>query len=419
MTSLAPPPMHTPISIALIGAGGIGAYHLECLEKLEREGLMRLVAIADPTADRFPEVRDRLRARGVVWHANYLDMLGATDELDAAVIATPVPFHLEMTLACLERGLFVNLEKPPVPLIQQLEELIHADRDHRVNVGFQMIASRGIQELKTLIAGGRLGTVRSIRAGGCWPRRDSYYQRASWAGRMTLNGQPVFDGPATNALAHVVHNIMFLAGADRDGFSLPVEVEGELYRARPIESYDVAAIRGRFASGIEFSFAASHATEANFPFVLEARGDDGWARLSEDGARLQTSLDGDLECPETTQELIAKNYREFIRVLQGERPGFQTALSDTRGYVKSTNAMLLSSGGIHDIEPAAIREYGEGKDRGFDVSGLYEAIKEHFSDGCSLRDAGCTWATAKSKAIDLAGLESISLDVGQATPRPQ
>src|ERR1043166_356919 len=119
--------MKNPVRFGLIGVGGIGAYHLSSIETYESEGAPRLVAVADPTIDRFPEVKAKLDARGVRRHMNYADMLREEKELDAVTIATPIPFHLEMARASLERGLFVNLEKPPVPLIQQLDELIQLD----------------------------------------------------------------------------------------------------------------------------------------------------------------------------------------------------------------------------------------------------------------------------------------------------
>src|ERR1043166_2723349 len=111
--------MKTPVRFGLIGVGGIGAYHLASIEANERAGEAQLVAVADPTIDRFPEVKAKLGERGVRRHANYADMLREEKELDAVTIATPIPFHLEMARASLECGLFVNLEKPPVPLIQQ------------------------------------------------------------------------------------------------------------------------------------------------------------------------------------------------------------------------------------------------------------------------------------------------------------
>lgn len=408
--------MKSPVRFGLIGVGGIGAYHLSNIEEFERAGRAKLIAVADPMVERFPEVKARLDARGVRWHSDYRDLLRDETELDAVTIATPIPFHLEMARACIERGLLVNLEKPPVPLIQQLESLIEADREKRVAVGFQMITAESVQRAKKLIAENKLGKIEHIRACGCWPRLDGYYNRASWSGKMTLRGEPVFDGPATNALAHVIHNIMFLASPQPDGFTEPTEIEGELYRARPtIESYDVACLRGKFASGISFSTAFTHATEESLPFKIEVHGSEGWARISEDAARFESSLGDALDCPESTMELLKKCYAEFIEFAQGERPRISTQLRDTRGYVLATNGALLSSGGIREISPEHFRTYQRDGDSGFAVNGLRAATEASFQTGKLFSELDLPWAkppqtvaTNDLKAIDFASLSKKS-----------
>lgn len=391
-----------PVKIGLIGAGGVGAYHLRSISLHEKAGKARLVAVADPTVDRLGEEKAGLEARGVRWHLDYREMLAKEPDLDAVIIATPIPLHLEMTLACLERSLFVHLEKPPVPLIQQFEQLTDADTGKKVSIGFQMIEARTTRELKRLISGGTLGTILSIRAGACWPRLDGYYERAPWAGKMSQGGKPVFDGPATNALAHVIHTTMHLAGETPEGFAVPEEVMGELYRARDLQGYDTAALKGRFASGVEFSFAATHATESNLPFLIEVKGTEGRARLSEDGAVLESSTGVQLKHPESTQELLDVNHANFLAVIRGEASRFTTCLEDTRGYVAATNAMLASSGGIHGIAPSAVKRYrGENGDEGFEVPGLEDAVRESISTGRLFSEQGLSWAKASPIPVTL------------------
>jgi predicted dehydrogenase len=390
-----------PVRFCLIGAGGIGAYHRAAIEKNTEAGRAVLAAVADPWADRLAEQKAQLEGRGIRWYLDYRDLLRREDGLDAAVIATPIPFHLDMALSCIERGLYIHLEKPPVPLIEQLETLIAADTRQMVSVGFQMIGARTTQLLKSLIVDGKLGELREIRVAGCWPRLDNYYSRASWAGRMELEGAPVFDGPATNAFAHLVHNVMYFAGAGRDEFATPVEVEGELYRARPIESYDTACMRGRFASGVVFSIAVTHATEEALPFKMEVRGTTGWARLSQDGAKLESSVGEACDCPQGTQELLDINHSNFLDVLEGKEARFSTRLADTRGYVSATNAMLTSSGGIHGIPPEYCRQYVKEGAGGYDVQNLREAVEETFASGRLFHEQGWPWAAAEPAVVQI------------------
>ena len=415
--------MTNPIRFGLIGCGGIGAYHRAAIEAHEAAGTARLVAVADPWAERLATQKTELESRGVRWHLDYRDMLRTETDLDAAVIATPIPFHYDMALACIERGLTVHLEKPPVPAMPQFESLVAWDAKQSVSVGFQMIGAHSTQLLKQLIADGKLGQLKTIRAGGCWPRLDNYYSRAIWAGKMELDGAPVFDGPATNAFAHLIHNIMYFAGAGRDEFAAPVEVEGEVYRARPIESYDTACMRGRFASGIEFAVAVTHATETPLPFLIEARGTEGWARLSQDGAVLESSVGVSCEHPQGTQELLNINYDNFIgvaqarrdRVLTGGPDRFLTRLADTRGYVSATNAMLHSSGGIHDIDASAVRQYVQDGSGGYDVLNLWSAVEETLASGRLFHEQDLPWAKAKPEAVPLP-LSSATPQVERSKP---
>ncbi len=390
---------------ALFGIGGIGAYHLAAIERQEKAGRAQLVAVADPTADRLPAQKAALESRGVRWHMDYRDLLREESQLDAVVIATPIPFHFEMAQACLERGVFVNLEKPPVPLLAQLRTLIAHDGSERVSVGFQMIGSRCVQALKDLICAGKIGEVREIFAGGCWPRLGNYYSRARWAGKMALDGRPILDGPATNALAHLIHDIMFLAAEGREDFAVPVEVAGELYRARPIESYDIACMRGRFSSGTKFSLAVTHATQQALPFQMEIRASNGWARLSNDGALLETSCGIEMSEPETTQQLLHHDYDHLLDVIEGRSERFRTRLRDTEGFVSATNGMFVSSGGIHEIDPAAIRCYAGEEGEGFDVAHLHEAVLETLRSGKLFSEQGFAWAVAAPKNVALDPVE--------------
>jgi predicted dehydrogenase len=389
------------IRFGLIGAGGIGAFHRRTIEALEAAGRARLIAIADPTDARLTSENAAVESRGVRWHLDYRDMLRDESELDAVVIATPIPFHQTMAAACIERGVFVHLEKPPVPMVGQLEELIALDSKFRVNVGFQLICARCTQEVKRLIVEGALGAISAIRVAACWPRTDSYYNRAIWAGRMRLGSSPVFDGPATNALSHLIHTIMYFAADGRDEFAVPVEVTGELYRARGIESYDTACLRGVFASGLRFACAVTHAAEEFFPFAIEVHGTKGWARLSDDGASLETSLGTSLRHAETTPQLFEANYENFTEVIAGRAARFSTRLADTRGYVATTNAMFLASGGIRDISERWVRRYERNGDGGFDVAGLRAAVEESLRTGKLFSEQGLPWAQAATRRVCL------------------
>ncbi len=344
---------------ALIGLGGFGQQHFRTLRSLEKAGRIRLSAICDPNARGVPDVQDELRSLNVRIYDDWEQILSREPDLTAVTIAAPIPLHYRMAKACLDSGLFVYLEKPPVPLLEQLDELIAADAHQRVAVGFQMIQSPWSRQIKNWIIDGVLGELSEIRAGACWPRSDTYYNRAKWAGRMVLDGEPVFDGPATNGLSHLIHNIMFFAGGSFETFGTPLEVQGELYRARPIESYDTAFLRGGFESGVRFSAALTHASGKLLDFEIHVIGSKGWARVSQGGKMLESHL-GPTLCTADTGIEVENTYCEFFDYISGKKRRPATLLRDTRGYSLATNAALLSSGGIHSIPPSHFSQVEDG-----------------------------------------------------------
>jgi predicted dehydrogenase len=388
--------MKFPYALGLIGANGVGIAHRQAIDLLQKQGRAFLKAVADPTLKKHPELRDELLSKNVNVYPDYETMLNAEPDLSAVTIATPTPFHAEMTRRCLKQGVKVYLEKPPVPLIQQLDELIAMDVLGSVYVGFQMINSAWATQLKQWIVEGRFGEIKTIRAGACWPRTDSYYNRAFWAGKMTSQNTPIFDGPATNALAHLIQSIMFLADSSESGYAEPIAVQGELYRARRIESYDTACARGWFRSGIVFEIAVTHATQNEWPFHIHINGSNGWATVSGDGRLLESSWRRKLD-DENTVELMKRSYELFLDYIEGHRTKVITSLNDTRGYVLTTNGMLLSSNGIRDIENQWIRSYRNTQnDSGYDVTSLRDAIQETVQTGKLFSEQSLPWSQNSS-----------------------
>jgi predicted dehydrogenase len=407
--------MTRSLRYALIGTTGIGGYHLAALREMAAEGLVKLAAVVDPALAHLSDLRSAISLEGTRIYFDYREMLRSESALDVVVIAVPIPLHLEMTLACLEHGVFIYLEKPPVPLIQQLDTMIAADTRGRIGVGFQMINANWVQKVKQSLIQGKLGRLVSIRIGSCWPRLDHYYERNTSAGKMSVRGEAVFDGPATNALAHLIHNVMYFAGAEEDEFDVPVEITGELYRARPIESYDIACLRGKFRSGVSFSAALTHATELPFPYRVEVQGTEGWARVSRDGDVLESSFTKPVDCRETTQTLVDKTHRQFLDFVRGKAVRFASSLIDTRGYLLATNGMLLSSGGIHAIDESYVRRYKREEEIGYDVEGLREAVKSSVQTGKLFSEMGLAWAV-KTSPVSVENLKTLSLCTQTAFP---
>jgi predicted dehydrogenase len=403
--------MSKTIRIGLIGVGGFGRVHLESIDVMASEGLACLSAVADPSMS-VVSAKQPFEMRGVATYSDYRCLLSSGD-IDLVVISTPIPLHEEMARAAIAAGLQVYLEKPPVPTIQQLRELIALDHDMRVAVGFQMIHNPALLALKRAMLEGRLGTIQSIRAGACWPRDTRYYTRSSWAGRMVLgDGTPVFDGPATNALAHLMHNLLFLGADSEEGFAMPESVEGGFFRARPIESYDAALITGMLPRQVKFSMAVAHCCREILPWELHVEGSAGKAILSADGAEFWSSVDIPLSVNrgEVNADRLAL-YRNLLLWVAGEIPRPSTFLTDCLPYSATTCAALLSSCGVRDVPAHLVETFGKDDGLIFNVHGLHDAVRAML-DGRNLPESvdwfvcGTSVSPASLRHLDLQKLNT-------------
>jgi predicted dehydrogenase len=111
------------------------------------------------------ELRTRLGARYPVARttALYQDLLD-DPELEAIVIATPVPTHYELAKQALEAGKHVFVEKPPAMRAAEMDELVAlaAAQDRVLMPGHLLLYHPGVLKLKELIDSGELGEVLCV-----------------------------------------------------------------------------------------------------------------------------------------------------------------------------------------------------------------------------------------------------------------
>jgi predicted dehydrogenase len=122
------------LRVGVVGGGLVAqAMHLHHLAHLSRR--FELVAVVDPSAT----VREGLQRRyGLeATFASHEQLLDGT-KLDALVICSPAQTHAEVTLAALERGLHVFVEKPMCITLADADRIVEArDRAGKVvQVGY-------------------------------------------------------------------------------------------------------------------------------------------------------------------------------------------------------------------------------------------------------------------------------------------
>ena len=91
------------------------------------------------------------------------DVLGDPD-VDAVVVATPVPTHYALAKQALEAGKHVFVEKPPAMRGDEMEELaaLAEQRDLTCMPGHLLLYHPAVRKLKELVDGGELGDVLCV-----------------------------------------------------------------------------------------------------------------------------------------------------------------------------------------------------------------------------------------------------------------
>ena len=103
-----------PTRTVVIGCGRMARGHMR--ELLFHRETTQIVAVCEPSPAAYAEVVAQYRAAGLEPPPNERDLdkllVDFAGQLDAALIVTPHAYHYAQTVACLEAGLDVLLEKP-------------------------------------------------------------------------------------------------------------------------------------------------------------------------------------------------------------------------------------------------------------------------------------------------------------------
>ena len=103
------PAVHRKLNVGVVGIGRMGQSHaLNILYKVPRANL--LCACSPKDAD-IVWADEHLVPHGVQVYRTFEDMID-TPQLEAVIIASATPLHMEHTIAALDRGIHVLCEKP-------------------------------------------------------------------------------------------------------------------------------------------------------------------------------------------------------------------------------------------------------------------------------------------------------------------
>lgn len=145
------------LNIAIIGAGRIGAVHAATVAA--HPGA-RLVLIADPLADNAARVA---ALHGVRSTTDTSEAFAATD-VDAVIIGSPTPTHVDHIVSAVQSGKAVLCEKPVDLSIARVDECLAAiaGNDTAVMIGFNRRFDPTFAEVHSRIRDGEIGTLEQL-----------------------------------------------------------------------------------------------------------------------------------------------------------------------------------------------------------------------------------------------------------------
>jgi predicted dehydrogenase len=214
----------SPVRIGVAGLGywgpnlarnfaGIDGCELAWVCDASPEALARMVA-------RFPGVRP----------ASEVSQMLADPDLDAVVLATPVPTHAELAVEVLQAGKHCFVEKPMAQSVADAQRVVQAARANSgiLMVGHLLEYHPGVRKLKELADTGELG-------------EEIYY---IYGNRLNLGKLRADENALWSLGAHDVSVVLHLAGAEPE----EAVAHGQSYVREGVE--DVVFCFLRFASGL-------------------------------------------------------------------------------------------------------------------------------------------------------------------------
>jgi myo-inositol 2-dehydrogenase/D-chiro-inositol 1-dehydrogenase len=147
------------VRIGVVGAGAMGAAHVETLARWVPGA--RVSAVYDADETRAKEVASGVGAEV----AASGEALIADAGVDAVLIAAPDPLHEQLALACLEAGRPTLCEKPLATSVEGSRRIVEAEAAsgrRLIQVGFMRRFDPAYLQLRAVIGSGEVGEVRAM-----------------------------------------------------------------------------------------------------------------------------------------------------------------------------------------------------------------------------------------------------------------
>jgi predicted dehydrogenase len=207
-------PMSKTFKIGYIGAGGIAGSQIKHLKKYEG---VEVVACSDVSDKSLAKMKTE---HGIAkTYTDYKAMLRDEPELDAISVCTPNGLHAEHTIAALNAGKHVMVEKPMSMTVAEAKDMIACAKKSgkHLIIGFQWRFDPKTEVIRKQIEANEFGKILYVR---CQSLRRRGIPNWGVFGRKDLQG----GGPMIDIGVHIIEMAHYMIGSPK-----PLSVSGNTF----------------------------------------------------------------------------------------------------------------------------------------------------------------------------------------------
>ncbi len=170
--------MHEKLKAAIIGYGYMGEIRKRVIESHPRLELAGILEVNEAP---------KRKIQGCRAYDRFEDMI--RDAVDIVFVCTPNVFSPRYSIDSLNRGKHVFCEKPPGRTLQDIRDIIEAERGNgpaKLMFGFNHRFHPGIMRARVLIDTGRLGRIINLR--GLYGKSGGVHFDRSWRNDPNISG---------------------------------------------------------------------------------------------------------------------------------------------------------------------------------------------------------------------------------------
>jgi UDP-N-acetyl-2-amino-2-deoxyglucuronate dehydrogenase len=253
--------MAEQLRTALVGVGKVTDLHASALVHLPES---HFTAVCGRNREKTENYAEKY---GVKAYTDVSDMV-TREKIDVVIVCTPHPNHREPTIAALESGANVLIEKPLASSLEDCDAMIEASRRNGRQIG--VISQRRwylpVQRVKRAIDDGKIGkpvfgTVNMLG----W-RDRAYYESDPWRGTWSAEG----GGVLVNQAPHQLDLLQWFMGEIQECYGVWSNLNHPY-----IEVEDTANAILKFRSGAVANIIVSNSQKPGIFCKVHVHGENG------------------------------------------------------------------------------------------------------------------------------------------------